>query len=107
MERLQEKNPSSTLPESGGSLDNGAFGGGEVDGLDPRGQIALQVLEDVEGGVLSRRVVEQLLERLKLDQDRHVLQEVALDVGGQLLCLQELMGRRDKCVRQREGQGHP
>lgn len=52
-----------------------------MDGLDANGQGFLQFLQDVTDGGVWGRVVQQLLERLQLYQDHHVLQEVALDVG--------------------------
>lgn len=63
---------------------DGALGGGEVYGLDAGGQGLLQVLQDVGHRGLRRGVVQQLLEGVHLDQDHHVLQEVAFDVGRKL-----------------------
>lgn len=65
-----------------------------MDGLDPGRQGLLQVLQDVAAGAVGRSVVQQLLERLQLDEHHHVLQEVALDEGGQVWRLQELEGGR-------------
>lgn len=70
--------------------DDGTFGGGQVDRLDAQGQSFLQRLEDVTTRAVWRRVIQQLLERLQFDQDHHVLQEVALDIGGQVWSLQKL-----------------
>lgn len=53
--------------------DDGALGGGQVDGLDANGQGFLQVLQDVTAGAIRRRVVHQLFKWLQLDQDHHVL----------------------------------
>lgn len=63
------------------SSDDGPLGGGQVDGLDADSQGFLQVLEDVTAGAVGRCVVQQLLERLQLDEDHHVFQEVAHYVG--------------------------
>lgn len=76
-------------------LDDGALGGGQVDGLDPGRQGFLQVLQDVAAEAVRRGVVHELFEGLQLDQHQHVLQEVALDEGRQLRRLQKLDGGRE------------
>lgn len=53
--------------------DDGSLGGGQVDGLDAGGQGFLQVLQDVTAGAVRGRVVQQLFERLQLDEDHHIL----------------------------------
>lgn len=74
--------------------DDGALGSGEMDGADPQGQGSLEVMEDVVGrawtGALCRNLIQQLLKVLQLNQEHHVLQEVALDEGCQLQSPQEL-----------------
>lgn len=72
------------------SSDNGPLRGRQVDGLDANGQRSFQRLQGVRAGAFRRRVVQQLFERLQLDQDHHVLQEVALDVRGQVWSIKEL-----------------
>lgn len=67
-----------------------------MDGLDADGQGFLQVPQDVAAGAVGRRVVQQQLERLQLDQHDHVLQEVALDVGRQVWNIQELMMKEEE-----------
>lgn len=68
-----------------------------MDGADAHGQSLLQLLQDVRvdagagGGALGGRgLVQQLLEAVQLDEQHHVLQEVALDEGRQLRGTQEL-----------------
>lgn len=72
--------------------DDGAFGRGQVDGPDADGQGFLQGLQDIGARAVGRRVVQQLFERLQLNEDDHVLQEEALDVGRQVWGIQELDG---------------
>lgn len=76
---------------------HGALGGGEVDGVDPRGQSLLQVEEDVgadagagRGALGGGRLVQELLEAVEFDQQHHVLQKVALDESRQLRGTKEL-----------------
>lgn len=69
---------------------DGSLGGGQVDGLDAHGQGFLQVLQDVAARTVGGCIVEQLLEWLQLDQDDHVLQEVALYIGCQVLSIKKL-----------------
>lgn len=64
-----------------------------MNGADARGQGLLQVVQHVGTAVLHRGVVQQLLERLQLYENCHVLQKVALDVGRKLGCFQELQRR--------------
>ena len=80
----------------GGGSDDGSLGGGEVDGLDADRQRLLQLLQDVTAGAFWGCVVQQLFEGLQLDEDHHVLQEVALDVGRQLWGVQELRSAKEK-----------
>lgn len=89
-------------PRGTAASHHGALGGGEVDGVDARGQRLLQVVEDVGadggagGGALGGGgLVQQLLEGIQLDQQHHVLQEVALDEGGELRGTEELRWRQD------------
>lgn len=74
-----------------------ALGGGEVDGADANGQSFLQVEEDVgvdagagDGALGGGRFVQQLLEAVELDQQHHVLQEIALDESRKLRGTKEL-----------------
>lgn len=82
---------------------HGALGGGEVDGVDACGQSFLQVMEDVRAdagawhGALGRGgFVQQLLEAVELDQQHHVLQEIAFDKSRELCGAEELHRRKDK-----------
>lgn len=81
-----------------------------MDGLDADGQGFLQVPQDVAAGAVGRRVVQQQLERLQLDQHDHVLQEVALDVGRQVWNIQELMMKEEeegeRCCFSRTSRNH-
>lgn len=61
-----------------------------MDGLDAKGQSFLQFLEDVAARAVGGRVVQQLLKRLQLNQDHHVLQKVALDIGSKVGGFQKL-----------------
>lgn len=61
-----------------------------MDGLDADGQRLLQVLQDVAARAVWGGVVQQLLERLQLNQYDHVLQEVAHDVVSQVWSVEEL-----------------
>lgn len=61
-----------------------------MNGANARGQRLLQVVQHVGAAVLHRSVIEQLFKWLKLYENCHVLQKVALDVGRQLRCFQEL-----------------
>lgn len=67
-----------------------------MDGVDAESQCFLQLLEDVGGGTgagdraLSRDLVQQLLEALKLNQQYHVLQEEALNKRCEFTGTQEL-----------------
>lgn len=61
-----------------------------MDGLDANSQGFLQVLQDVTAGAVRRCVVQQLLKRLQLDQDHHVLEEKALYVGRQVWSFKKL-----------------
>lgn len=76
---------------------HGALGGGEVDGVDARGQSLLQVQQDVgadaragHGALGGRGLVQELLEAVQFDQQHHVLQEVALDESCELRGPEEL-----------------
>lgn len=84
---------------------HGALGGGEVDGVDARGQSFLQVEEDVgadagagRGALCRRRFVQQLLEAVEFNQQHHVLQEITLDESCELRGTKEL--QRIKMERQ-------
>lgn len=61
-----------------------------MNGANACGQRLLQVMQHVRTAVLHRGVIEQLFKWLKLYENRHVLQEVAFNVGRQFRCLQEL-----------------
>lgn len=68
-----------------------------MDGVDARGQRLLQVQQDVRAdagarrrALGQRRFVQQLLEAVELDQQHHVLQDVALDERRELAGAQEL-----------------
>lgn len=63
-----------------------------MDGLDADGERFLQGLQDVGARAVGGRVVQQLFEWLQLNEDDHVLQEEALDVGRQVRSVQELDG---------------
>lgn len=72
-----------------------------MDGADADGQGFLQVDEDVRvdagagrGALGGRGLVQQLLEAVELDQQHHVLQEVALDESGELRGAKELRSTR-------------
>lgn len=76
---------------------HGALGGREVDGVDAGGQRLLQLLEDVgadagtgRGALGGGRFVQKLLEAVQLDEQHHVLQEVALDKSRELRRTKEL-----------------
>lgn len=86
------------VPREFGASNDGALGGGQVDGLDANGQSFLQVLQDVTAGAIRRRIVQQLLKWLQLDQDHHVLQEVALYIGRQVWSIEKLKGKGEKNV---------
>lgn len=84
-----------------------AFGGGEVDGVDARGQSLLQVKKDVgadagagNGALCRRRFVQKLLEAVEFNQQHHVLQEIALDKSRKLRGTKEL--HRTKMMHTRE-----
>lgn len=70
-----------------------------MNGADACGQGLLQVMQHVGTAVLHRGVIQQLLKRLQLNENRHVLQKVALDVRRKLRCFQELQVKRAKRVR--------
>lgn len=80
----------------GQGSDNGTLGGWEVDGLDASSQGFLQVPLDVTAGAIWRRVIQQLFKWLKLNQDHHVLQEVALYIGCQVWSIKKLKQRVKK-----------
>lgn len=65
-----------------------------MDGVNPGGQRPLQGMQHVLACALHWGVIEKLLECLQFDQHHHVLQEVALNVGQELRCLQELMRKQ-------------
>lgn len=76
---------------------DGALGGGEVDGVDAHGESLLQVVEDVgadagagHGALCWSRLVQKLLEAVELNQQHHVLQEIALDESRKLRGTKEL-----------------
>lgn len=76
-----------------------------MDGVDASGQSLLQVLEDVgadagagRGALWGRGFVQELLEAVKLDQQHHVLQEVALDESRELRGTKELHRERKREV---------
>lgn len=73
--------------------DDGSLRGGQVDGLDADGQRLLQVLQYFTARAVWGSVVEQLFEGLQLNQDHHVLQEIALDVGRQVWSIQKLQDK--------------
>lgn len=90
------------LSAGGSTSHHGALGGGEVDGVDARGQSLLQVQQDVGAearagrGALrgrGRGFVQQHLEAVEFDQQHHVLQEVALDERRELRGTKELRYR--------------
>lgn len=75
-----------------------------MDGANADGQGFLQVDEDVRvdagagrGALGGRGLVQQLLEAVELDQQHHVLQEVALDESGELRGAKELR-RQEKTM---------
>lgn len=81
---------------------HGALRGGEVDGVDAQSQRLLQVVEDVGADARAgsralcwRGFVQELLEAVELDQQHHVLQEVALDERRQLRGTKELWNKED------------
>lgn len=68
-----------------------------MDGVDACGQSFLQVVEDVGADTGTgrralgrRRFIQQLLEAVDLNQQHHVLQEVALDESRKLRGTKEL-----------------
>lgn len=88
---------------------HGALGGGEVDGVDAHGESLLQVVEDVgadagagHGALCRSRLVQKLLEAVELNQQHHVLQEIALDERRKLHGSKEL--HRTKMMRRQRHQ---
>ncbi len=68
-----------------------------MDGADAYGQSFLQVEEDIgvdagagDGALGGRRFVQQLLEAVELNQQHHVLQQIALDERRKLGRTEEL-----------------
>ncbi len=77
-------------------LDDGSLRGGQMNGANACGQRLLQIMQRVMAAVLHWSVIEQLFKWFKLYENCHVLQKVALDVGRQLRCLQELREKERK-----------
>lgn len=65
-----------------------------MDGVNSVGQSFLQGMQYVVACALHWGVVEKLLKCLHFNQHNQVLQEVALNVGQEFWCLQELMRKQ-------------
>lgn len=67
-----------------------------MNGANARGQRLLQIMQHVGAAVLHWGVIQQLFKWLKLYENCHVLQKVALNVGRQLRYLQKLREKERK-----------